>query len=355
MREPNHGRTGITRFAVIAALSIVFIGGTRFVSRWTAAKRQEQAIAKLPGPVLYAHQRWEYGGIEGPVVDSTPPGAPWLRRILGDSFFFVPNEVDLDLYEIQDDDLRCLEDLPSVRKVDLTNTPISDDAFKYLAPLKDLEELKFDNTEVTSLAMAQLKGFTKLKVLFLPQFDEDTFDVNDLQVLTRFTNLEELVIDHDPLGERGISYLAGLTKLRTLRLIDVEAPPGSFRYLSKLTGLDWLHARGIDINDEDIKSLSKCTKLQAASLEGRRLTNASCEVIATLHELRYLSLGEFYINDDNVKYFEGLKKLDTLLVEDITASAQGRLQKALPNLEIYPQRYRGCGNAGLIEPGLPDF
>jgi Leucine-rich repeat (LRR) protein len=58
---------------------------------------------------------------------------------------------------ITDDGLRCLKDLPTIRRLELGNTSVTDNCVPYLAELKTLKELDISQTGITEEGMAKLQ------------------------------------------------------------------------------------------------------------------------------------------------------------------------------------------------------
>jgi hypothetical protein len=325
-------RCGVVGLGVIAIVGL--IGGAWYLWRRDAVEREERAIAQLPGVVLFRHERWEYGGPEGPVAESDLPGPAWLRRVVGERMFFVPNELWLELYDIKNEDLAVLKDLPTLRKVELSGTPITDEALENLAPLTDVEDLQLSGTKISSRAIVDLDRFANLKVLELPEFEEGAYDVDDLQVLSKLTKLEELVMHFNPLGEQGLAYLADLKRLRVLGINGCDAPAGSFRHLARLENLDWLLAITPATNDEDAAHLSRCRKLRVLFLDGENLTPVGCESLALLENLEELRFFKLRIDEQNVAAFVKLPRLKTIMGESVSDGARKRLEAARPGLVV---------------------
>lgn len=331
---PNRllSRTGVL-ICVVVTLALVLAAGW-IARRFCIVSREERAIRHLPGVVLFSHERWEFGGPEGPVEESTPPGPAWLRRVLGDRMFYVPDDLFLERYDIKDDDLAVLGDLPSLRKVDLSGTPITDAALAYLDPLEHLEELKLGGTKISSRAIADLDRFADLKALVLPEFESGVYHVEDLEVLSRLGKLEELVMHFNPLGEKGLSYVAGLTRLRRLGINGYAGPAGSFRHLAALENLEWLVASTSETSDEDVAHLSRCQNLRVLSLYGGNFTPSGCAAIARLKNLEDVTLFKLHIDERNVESFLKLPKLKTLYAETISDGGRRRLEAAHPGAYI---------------------
>lgn len=166
------------------------------------ARRQEEIVRKITAHsrnfVIYAHEVDDDGMLLPSVV---PPGPDWLRRQIGDHFFFRPKFVSLleyddallreavqlrgvelmNLANANDERLLELRTLPGLRKLDVASPYvtrkgladlarlkrlehlsvrgawITDDDLKLLAPLRRLKDLNVSDTQVTSEGIAWLK------------------------------------------------------------------------------------------------------------------------------------------------------------------------------------------------------
>jgi ankyrin repeat protein len=148
---------------------------------WVAAERRERQnerqaaihFERLEGLVGY---NW------GPFGSASPPGAPWLRAVLGDEFFVRPISVVLrNRTELTDADIRLIQSFPDLEDLALDNTCISDTALTYLKGMRRLKTLDLAETHVTDAGLKHLRTLPRLERLNLEGTLATAAGVADLQ------------------------------------------------------------------------------------------------------------------------------------------------------------------------------
>ena len=189
-------------FTVVCAI------GFALVAKKIERKHQElaavNAIRKLGGYAYYDYQV----GADGKIAPrNEPSGAPWLRKLLGESFF---NEVQI---------------------VSLPPGPeVTDAALEGLKELKQLRFISLRDTRVSDAGLASLKGLTQLNGL----------------------NLSRTKV-----SGAGLENLSGLPQLQSLELEGTNISDAGVAALKGLTQLQWLYLSGTNVTDADFSELKK--------------------------------------------------------------------------------------------------
>jgi hypothetical protein len=150
--------------------------------KWKLVRKREAVveIERLGGQIRYD---WQITG------KKDPPGAPWLRKLLGEDVLanvvyvtlparqriFVGERTGLEYrlssadYDpgVRDDDLQLVAIFPYLQALDLTGAEIGDAGLAYLRELAYLYRLNLNRTKLTDAGLAQLKELTKLGELNL--------------------------------------------------------------------------------------------------------------------------------------------------------------------------------------------
>ncbi|MBS1703331.1 MAG: hypothetical protein JST12_16835, partial [Armatimonadetes bacterium] len=218
--------------------------------------------------------------------------------------------------DLDNDGLRLLADLPSLRELDLTSTQVSDLA--PLASLASLTWLSLANIQVSNLA--PLAGLTSLTTLALPNTQ-----VSDLTPLKGLTSLTALSLVNTQVSD--LTPLARLTSLTWLNLVNTRI--SDLAPLASLTSLTTLALSNTRISD--LTPLARLT-----SLTGLTLMRTQVSDLAPLAYL--ISLTELHLSNTQVSDLTPLKGLTSLryllIPESVSEAQRAQLRKSLPNLEI---------------------
>jgi len=144
--------------------------------KWRIATKREAVadIERLGGKVSYD---WQRAGM------NEPPGAPWLRKLLGDDVLanvvcvkLPPRRILVGEYRLsslayehgaKDGDLRLVAIFPNLERLDLPETEIGDTGLAYLRRLTSLRLLNLRHTKVSDDGLIHLKGLWRLEQLIL--------------------------------------------------------------------------------------------------------------------------------------------------------------------------------------------
>jgi hypothetical protein len=175
-------------------------------------KEKERAavaeIRKLGGEVWY---EWELAGEE------EPPGAPVLRKLLGDDFLAIVVEANIVGDHVTDDSLVHLEPLTGLEKVYLDCKQVTDAGLIHLKGLTRINGLGLAHTAVTDAGVAQITRFRDLHDLSLAGTDVTDAGLVDLMGLPE---LERLYLWDTGVTDAGLAHLKGLARLQLLNLLN---------------------------------------------------------------------------------------------------------------------------------------
>jgi hypothetical protein len=131
-------------------------------------RRQRDAIEdirRIGGRVEFGYQL-DFDGV--PLAnDRQPPGALWLRKLLGDDFFADAKSVDLSGTEVRDDDLQDLDELPDLEFLGLNGTRITDGGLVHVGELRRLRMLGLTSSAISDAGLSHLRGLTRIEMLFI--------------------------------------------------------------------------------------------------------------------------------------------------------------------------------------------
>ena len=99
--------------------------------------------------------------------EKVPPGAAWLRKLLGDDFFSRVHFVRLDGNKFTDESLLHLDQFADLELLQLPCQPVSDDILIHLMGLTHLKLLDLQGTVVTDNGLGNLRRLTGLVYLDL--------------------------------------------------------------------------------------------------------------------------------------------------------------------------------------------
>ena len=151
----------------LAAMSFAGIGLYWLRNRIDAAASQKEAIRQLKAigaNVGYRHE-WDYEADR--FSNSPPPGGKFLRSILGDHFFLIPDIVLVENFVGGTGTLAPLGKLNTVKTLAITNSTIGDDEVTILTTLTGLQELNLYGTNITDRGLLRLARLRKLSNLIV--------------------------------------------------------------------------------------------------------------------------------------------------------------------------------------------
>ncbi len=204
--------------------------------------------------------------------DATHDLSP-LKNLPPDSIY----KLSLKKLEIEDAQLKYLENLTGLVDLDLEETDVSDQGLRWLHKLNKLERLKLRASLVTGKGLVYLKPLSSLTDLSLANIaigDEGLENLVGLKKLTGLTlsraqmtdqglkriapmsQLEKLDIEFNKISDAGIASLVGLKNLKELLLSDTLVTVNCIKYLKQFPALHQIIYSERNFNAQDAAKLS---------------------------------------------------------------------------------------------------
>ncbi|MGD0518276.1 MAG: leucine-rich repeat domain-containing protein, partial [Thermoguttaceae bacterium] len=186
--------------------------------------------------IRYDWQIWS----SGPIIPA------WLRKMLGDDFFYNVYELDVQAADLTESDLTPLKYLTGTETIFLSYCKINDDGL----PLKDLHKLRnltIHGTNITDTGLKCLEGLDQLQTLSL---------------------------SNRKITDVGLIHLMGMAHLKTLDLSNTKITDAGLKHLNGLIQLNWLNLSSTNITDEGLKRLKGMPNLTKLLLDKTNVTDA---------------------------------------------------------------------------------
>ncbi|MCE9526621.1 MAG: hypothetical protein K8R36_11270 [Planctomycetales bacterium] len=311
------------------------------------AREQRAAVARikeLGGRVVYDYQ------MATTAMNPSPPGWPWLRRLIGDEYFQDVGRVSLQKTPASDADLAVICKLRRVQSIMLWQSNISDEGLASLESLTQLSSLDLRETKITSAGLARFKPPPTLSMLLLADIK---ISGGGARAIGRWSSLTFLNLDGTDVNAEDIQYLSELKNLQTLVISKTKLNDSAVSSLVKMTALVELYLTDSAISGEGLLALHdqlpKCRidgplvevsnpHPLAISLEsGRWKTLCSrFNALDTENNFKLLIFSGTPVTD---AHLAGLKDLQHFEVIDlrntkVTGAGIESLQRALPKCKI---------------------
>jgi len=148
-------RYSLRTLFIVVTVFCVWMGITAKLAR--EQKQAVETIEALGGRVQYQHE----------TNPSDPPGPEWLRRLIGDEYFFSIDVIHFSNPIVNDTSLASIKSLTGVKWLSLTGSQITDTGLVHLKGPNDLRGLHLNDTQITDTGLEQLKELTNLQRLYL--------------------------------------------------------------------------------------------------------------------------------------------------------------------------------------------
>jgi len=245
-----------------------------------------------------------------------------------------------------------LSELPNLRYLLLQGENFSDKGMRYLRDIRSLRILHLGYlTQLTDAALVDLSHISGLQNLCL-YWNKNISD-EGISHLCRLPSLKKLDIGHSQATDRGLARLAEVKTLEYLKLpggvihrrsdtIYTITDEG-LAHLSKLENLRHLSlscsSKGVAFTDAGLKKLKELKSLEVLLVGGKEITASGVEYIASLPNLRELSLfGCPRLGNDGLAVIGRMESLKELWLgyTDMTASELRQLNSlnGLTNLKV---------------------
>lgn len=161
--SPARQRRVMIRVLFGVSLVVGMASGWVVMARQKADRQAEARDAiRQAGGVVYFDYQWRDGK---PLPEAAPPGARWVRGLVGDDFLDRITAVDLTGVAHPDEMIRQLLLLPYLHTVRAGGSALSDRSLEVLGRLRGLRDLDLSGTAVTDADVSQLGNLKRLQRL----------------------------------------------------------------------------------------------------------------------------------------------------------------------------------------------
>ena len=218
---------------------------------------------------------------------------------------------------------------------------ITDHGLRHLAGMKNLLTLTLDyNLRVTSAGLKYLEHLSRLTDLSLNKCD---ITDDGLASVGQIQRLDSLELNGTPITSVGLAHLEQLSGLGTLALADTQVDDAGVCSLARIEFLHDLDLSGCTITGSGLRS---CRELRALkldrviitdslldelqqlplltlSLNGSNIDNEDLRTLASIPNLRELSICNCPIDDSAIEILNTFPELALIVVTKGTLSEQG--------------------------------
>lgn len=197
-----------------------------------------EAIQEAGGTVYYQHQvsvdrvspSLSYSVLQPSWPGFDPPGPAWLRKLIGDEYFFSVWNIILNGPKINDRDVAAVKRLTKLEILSLKSTNVTDAGLVHLTELTNLQFLCLFKSQFTDAGLEHLK---------------------------RLTNLQTLDLGSTRVSDTGLENLKGLTNLRELKLENTKITDAGLESVKRLANLQVLHLNETQVTAEGVAKLQQ--------------------------------------------------------------------------------------------------
>jgi len=257
-------------------------------------------------------------------------------------FASVPSLEQLTLSGVKDADVLVhLQSLAELKSLMLFGSSFQNDELKSLPTLVSLRQLDLRDTGITSKGLQHLSKMPNLQGLTL--YGCVGVDDDGLQEIAKLTQLWGLSLYGTATADAGLVHLQ---KLRELRVLDLRQTRVTDVGLRNLAGLKYLRNLSIDDlkADSGLSALVDLPALEVLELLDCALTDDGLKSIGHLKNLRILKAystknGEespFRVTDEGLLQLAALSKLEEAWIDgNITPEGTMQLHSRLPKCQIH--------------------
>lgn len=201
-------------------------------------------------------------------------------------------------------------------KCDFSNSRLDDNDMKFIGQLTSLKRLDLSNTKVTDRELRHLKSLAKLQCL---------------------------LVDECYIRGGGFEYLTRLNQLRDLSAVLTDFEDDHAAVLEKLRNIESLKITNVNLHqkpfsDKTLKSISKMRALQTLVLQSERITDAGVMALAKCPKLTHLKIGGGMLATKKGFWeFRNHKHLKSIVFDFMTSVSVEDLQelrRQLPNVRL---------------------
>lgn len=249
---------------------------------------------------------------------TTAEPLPPVGDMVGDQVSVPDLRIDRSGTNLNDADLKEIEDLKNATDLDLSATKITDAGLVLLDRCRNLKGIHLAGTLITDDGLKELKHFDALAIL----------DIGGTKVT-----------------DAGLKNLKECKSLTWLGLRDTQITDAGLRNLWERENLR-LILSSTQISDAGLKELGKCRSLQALWLDSTKITDAGLSELKPHKSLWELNVSGTNVTDAGLKDLKELKSLMRLFLTGtkVTDAGLAEIRFALPKTQVFASNMGGDGD-----------
>ncbi len=232
----THSRRRFFRYSLRTLMLVVTVFCVWLGWQVQKARNQQYVISIVVaenGLIAYQHGLIEYqGGTDRmrKLSKDGPPGSTWLRRLIGNEYFFRVSRVEVHGERIDDTFLAAIKRLADIRGLSVGGPSLTDEGVKHISKMNRLEALNVSGRRVTDQGLLYLKDLKSLGHLGLVNTritDKGLVHLRSFRVLTT------LNLNGTPVTDKGLKHIEPLTNLLMLDLGNTRCSQEGIQQLNQ--------------------------------------------------------------------------------------------------------------------------
>ena len=226
--------------------------------------------------------------------------------------------VDLsDCSSISNKSIPYLSACRRLKFLKLAGESIDDDTLKAISGIKSLRILGLNNTAISDAGVEQLAGLNLSGIQFVGSPIGDA----SVNVLSEMSNLTVANLRGTKISDESLRHLTACKRLKKLEVSECNSPGITdlgCEELAKIKSLEGVNLWLSKISDAGLEPLVSLPNLTSLNLDNTAITDQGTKTIAKMKNLTWLHLGKTKITDACVPT---LKSMTNLTFLDITTTA----------------------------------
>lgn len=198
-----------------------------------------------------------------------------------------------------------------LERLDLSSERMGDRGLAQIKNLKKLQELRLINTAVTDAGLKSLGEMSGLKVLELSGSRLTDVGMVNLRLLT---DLERLKIANTGLSDRSLVSIRECSRLIELELRGADITDKGLASLAEMKDIEWIDLSGTRVTDEGLKHMRGWEELRKLTIEDSSITGTGFAALKKLKRLARIQLNRSRINDQGIEAITQLTEPDDLYI-----------------------------------------
>jgi hypothetical protein len=265
-------------------------------------------------------------------------GNDWIKCGEAKGAVVVPAKALLSLSVEREgaSDLSPLKNLAGTRltRLIISGKSVQDESLRHLAGLTSLRDLQFHGTSITGTGLQHLARMHRLNLLCITDAPIQDKRMTNLPPLI---SVRHLNLTSTPIGDEGLKYIVRLTGLTGLGLGRTQISDPGVSMLKDMR-LRELYLTQTAVTDECLRALGRMPSLQSIHLEKTGITDAGLPHLATLGALHELFLSNTKITNEGLRTVGRHSALYSLGLDGTTVTTAGLRHLTGLNLRspLYP-------------------